>query len=241
MDSFRLRAITKRAFICLLAAFAAATAGAAAAPDPTEITASGTGSVSLPPDMAIVEAAVETNSADANGAIAQNNVTYARIVSALERLGIARADVSLSYYNVSYNPRPSGTPPTPASDRYGYTVSRNFSVKVRAIRDAGRVSDACIAAGATAINGVSFGLSNTSAARGQATAKAVAEARTNAETVAAAAGLRIVAIKSIELSGGPGPGPVPLMRAATANPPTQFDQSNVNVSVSVSIVFLAEP
>jgi uncharacterized protein len=240
MDRSRFGAITNRLVICLLAAFAAASAGALAAPDPTEITASGVGTVALPPDMAVVEAAVETNSNDANGAIAQNNASYARIVAALEKLGIARADIALSYYNVSYNPPPRVAPPNPSGDRYGYTVSRNFSVKVRALSTAGRVSDACIAAGATSINGVSFGLSDPAAARREATAKAVAEARSNAQAVAAAAGLRIVSIKSIELGGGPGP--VPLMRvAAAANPPTQFDQSNVNVSVSVSVVFLAEP
>lgn len=231
----------KRTSICLLAAFAVLTSGASAAqPETTEIAASGTGSVSLPPDVATLSATVETNSENADDAISQNNARYERIVSALQNVGVARGDIALSFYNVNYNPRPQVMPVPPTGERYGYTVSRNFSVKVRRIASAGRASDAAIGAGATAINGITFGLSDPSRARGQATAKAVAQARENAQAVADAAALRIVRIKSIEL-GGAGE-PVPLMRAAPMKAiSTEFDQSSVNVTVTVSVIFVAEP
>ncbi len=231
-----------RTFICVVAALGLATTAALAAPsDATEITVSGTGSVSLPPNVAAVHAAVETNAPNANDAVGQNNTTYDRILSALEKLGVARSDVSLEYYNVNYNPRPTVMPPNPDGERYGYSVSRGFVVKVRDIGKAGRVADACTSSGATAINGVSFGLSDPGAARSEAAAKAVADARSNAEALARATHLRIVALKSIELGGGLAV-PVPLMRAAAVpNPPTQFDQSNVNVTISVTAVFVAEP
>ncbi len=231
----------KRTFLCLLGAFALATGGAFADPTGTQITAGGTGSVSMPPDVATVTAAVETSSQNAGDAISQNNAAYNRVVTALEKSGVTRDDIALAYYNVSYNPPPQVTPPNPTGERYGYTVSRNFSVKVRQIGDAGRVSDACMSSGATAINGVSFGLSNPAVARERATANAVAAARANAEAIARAAALRIVGIKSIAVINEPF-GPVPLMRAAAVpSAPTQFDQSNVNVTVSVSVVFVAEP
>jgi uncharacterized protein len=230
----------KRTLLSLLVLFSVGSASAAAAtPVATEIAASGTGSVALAPDLATVNAAVETTSENASDAIAQNNAIYDRIVGALLKLGIARNDVALAYYNIRYNPRPNPMPPNPTNEQYGYTVSRNFTVKVRAIGKAGTVSDACIGAGATGISGVDFGLSNPNVARARAIGEAVADARTNAEALARAAGLHVVAIKSIELGGG-GPGPVPLMRVANAANPTQFDQSNVNVSVSVNVVFLAE-
>lgn len=231
----------KLTFLCLLGAFAFATAAASAAPPSTAITAGGTGSVSMPPDVATVSASVETTAQNADDAISQNNATYNRIVAALEKSGVARGDIALTYYNVSYNPPPQVMPPNPTGERYGYTVSRSFSVKVRQIGSAGRVSDACMSSGATAINGVSFGLSNPATAREQATAKAVAEARANAAAIARAAALRIVGIKSINLTSEPS-GPVPLLRAAAMPAaPTQFDQSNVNVTVSVSVEFVAEP
>jgi uncharacterized protein len=231
----------KRTFICLLVALAVtANAVSAAQTGATEVTASGTGSVSLPPDMATVNAGIDTNAANANDAISQNNAVYNRVVESLTKLGIARGDIALAYYNVGYNPRPRNASPN-SDERYGYTVSRSFAVKVREIGKAGAVSDASVAAGATGINGVSFGLADPAAARSQATTRAVAEARANAGALAQAAGLHITAIKSIELGGAPS-GPVPMMRmAAGPSTPTQFDQSNVNVSVSVTVVFLAEP
>ncbi len=102
----------KRTFICLLAAFAVITASAAAAqPGTTEITATGTGSITMAPDMATVDAGVDTNAANANDAISRNNVIYERVVAALERLGIARGEIALAYYNVNYNPPPRTAQP----------------------------------------------------------------------------------------------------------------------------------
>jgi hypothetical protein len=169
-----------------------------------------------------------------------NNAAYDRIVAALEKAGVARTDVTLSSYNVNYNPKPHVLPPNAGGERYGYTASREFNVKVRDIAKAGRVADACTSSGATSINGVTFGLADSSGPRAEATRKAVDDARTNAEALAAAAHLRIVSIKSVELQGS-GVNPQPLMRMAAANAPTQFDQSNVNVAVSVSVTFLAQP
>jgi uncharacterized protein YggE len=231
----------KRTFICLLAALAIATVCVLPARAlATEITATGTGSVSLAPNMATVNSAIETNAERADDAIAQNNAIYDRVVATLTKLGIERNDITLSYYNINYNPRPKIMPPNTSEERYGYTVSRSFAVKVRRIGDAGRVSDACMSSGASAINGVSFGLSDATVARDRATERAVTEARANADAIARAAALRIVGVKSIELGGGPSGTPVPMMRAV-ANAPTQFDQGNVNVSVSVTVVFLAAP
>jgi uncharacterized protein YggE len=206
----------------------------------SEITASGSGSVSLAPNMATVNGGVESNAESADDAIAQNNAIYNRIVASLTKLGIARSDITLAYYNINYNPRPKVMPPNSVEERYGYTVSRGFAAKVRRIGDAGRVSDACMSAGASSINGVSFGLADPAVARDQATHRAVADARANAEAIARAANLHIVGVKSIELSSPIGP-PVPLMRAAAANVPTQFDQGNVTVTVSVTVVFRAAP
>lgn len=231
----------KRTLICLLAGFAALSSGTIALAAPTtEISASGSASISLPPDIATVSAVVETTSENANDAIARNNAVYDRIVAALEKLGITRGDITLAYYNIRYNPRPNPAPTNPSNEQYGYTVSRNFAVKVRSIGKAGAISDACIGAGATGINGVDFGLANPKVARARAIDGAVSDARDNAEAIARAAGLHIVGLKSIELGGG-APGPIPMARMAAVNEPTQFDQSNVNVTVSVNVVFIAQP
>jgi uncharacterized protein YggE len=234
----------KRTFLCLLATLSlTGSIAAAAQPAITEIATSGIGSVSLPPDTATVTAMVETNAPSASDASSQSNQIYDRVVAGLAKLGIARDDISLTYYNVRYNPRPQVVPADVSGERFGYTVSRSFRVKVRKIGEAGAVTDACIASGATSISGVYFGLSNSDAARAQAITKAVANARGNASDLARTAGLRIVSIKSIELAdnGYVAPqGMIARVETGTAAP-TDFDQSNVAVVVSVKIVFIAEP
>jgi hypothetical protein len=234
----------KRTFLCLLVTFFF-TGGSASAAQPviTEITTSGTGSVSLPPDTATVMAIVETNAPSASDASSQSNQIYDHVVAALAKLGIAREDIVLSYYNVRYNPRPQVVSPDRSGERFGYTVSRSFRVKVRKIGEAGAVTDACIDSGATSITGVHFGLSSSDTARAQAITKAVANARGNAEALAHTAGLRIVAIKSIDLADGGYVGPQGMIaRVETAGAtPTDLDQSNVDVIASVRVIFLAEP
>ncbi|HEY2475851.1 MAG TPA: SIMPL domain-containing protein [Candidatus Cybelea sp.] len=233
----------KRTFFCLLTAFLASTGCAFAIQSGvTNITATGTGTVSLPPDMATVSAAVETTAARAEDAVSQNNQIYDRVVASLGRLGIARNDITLAYYNVNYNPAPpQGTTSNPGGERYGYTVSRSFNVKVRSIGKAGAVSDASVAAGATSINGVSFGLADPSGARAQAIAKAESDARNAAGALARTANLRIVSIKNMELQNGFVGGPVPLGAMARTSAPTVLDQSNVSVTASVTVVFIAQP
>ncbi len=241
MDSNR---IMKRTFVCLLAAFLL-TGGLATAAQSgiTEISASGTGSVSLPPDVATVRADLQTNAVTANDAVSQNNAIYDRIVAGLAKLGIAPIDVALDYYNVRYFPRPQVAPAISTGEQYGYTVTRNFEVTVRKIASAGTVTDACIDAGATGINGVSFGLSDATAARMQAITKAIADARANAETIARSAGLRIVSIKSIAYPDNGFAGPTGMIAHVTARSgvPTNLDQSNISENASVRVVFLAEP
>jgi uncharacterized protein YggE len=224
------------AFLLLLAALPA---GAA---EPTELSVTGTGSVTLPPDVATVAATVETNADSVANAIGQNNARYDRVVAALTRMGIARDDIRLSNYNVNYNPKPQVVSPDNNGVRYGYTVSRDFSIKVRKISEAGKAVDACTSAGATGIDGVSFGLADPATARIRATEMAVADARAHAETLARAAQLRLVSLKSLSLGGGPiAPQPMMRMAAGAMAPSTQLDQSDVSVTVSVDAVYLANP
>ncbi len=232
----------KRSVLCLLAAFFVASGGAVAASSgETEIMASGTGTVWVAPDVGNVNATIDTNAPTATDALDKNNQAYDYVVAALRGLGIARTDIALRSYNVSYNPPPRVMPPAPTGERYGYTVSRSFAVKVRDIGKTGTVTDACIGAGATAINNVGFTLGDPDAWRPQAIAAAVLVARKNAEMVARAASLHIVGIKSIEILGAsyPGPGGQMIARATAKN--SAFDQGSIDVEATVTVIYLAQP
>ena len=114
----------KRTFICLLAALAVATSAVSAAQSgATEVTASGTGKRLHAARSCDLDVSVETNAPSASDATAQNNARYDRVVAAIAKLGIARTDIAMTYYNVSFNPPPRVTQPT-SSERYSATPSR---------------------------------------------------------------------------------------------------------------------
>ena len=219
--------------------------GIASAAQTTTISVAGTSSVTMVPDQATVNASVVTTASTASQAVSENNSRYDAIVSAIARTGIKRDDITLTYYNVNYVPRPQQTPANPSPyDRYGYTVSRSFAVKVRAMDRAGSVVDAATSAGTTNIESVTFGLSNPDTARSKATRDAVNDARAKAEELARAAGLRITGIRSMELEGPPGiirPMVMAREAAPAASAPTVFDAGNVTVTANVTVVFSAAP
>ncbi len=232
--------------LVLFAVFVAAAGGIAGAAQSTAISVVGNATVTMVPDQATVNASVITTESSASQAVSENNSRYGAITAALVRAGINRDDVTLSYYNVNYVPRPNANamPANPSpDDRYGYTVTRSFAVKVRSIDRAGAVVDAATAAGATNIDSVSFGLANADRARAQAARKAVDDARAKAEDLAKAAGLHITGIRSIEFEAAPGIiRPMAMAKeAGPAQAPTVFDSGDVNVTANVTVVFSAAP
>ncbi len=199
----------------------------------TQITVTGTGVVTLAPDQAVVSASVETyDGHSASVAVSDNASAYDRIVTAVVALGVARNDVALSSYDVSYTP--------PPDDRSGYTVDRSFTVKVRQLALAGRVVDAATLAGAMRV-GVSFGLSDTTNASHEALQRAVADATATAGAIASAAHLRIVGIATIAAGYAFVPAPQALRMMAAPATPTQFDAGTTSVRETVNVVFLAKP
>lgn len=228
--------------LALLAMLLVICAASAPAATITHITVTGEGTVAVTPDQAAVRASIETTADRAQDAVSQTNVTYMRAVDAVVALGVTRSDVTLAYYNLNYNPRPTvnageNIPP----GRYGYTVTRAFDVKVRDVNKAGTVVDALTRAGVSNIESVSFTTADPSRARSEATAKAMADARAKAQDAARAAGLRITGISRITYGGAPTV--QPMMRAAvmSAPAPTVFDAGSVTVSVSLTVVYLATP
>lgn len=196
----------------------------------------------MQPDIAVVNAMLQTHDpANAAAATGQNEAIYERIVAAVTALGVARDDITLSYYNVNYV-----APPPNERDQasYGFSVNRSFAIKVRRIALAGRVVDAAIEAGATNINGVTFGLADMSAASNEAMQRAVADATQRAQALARDAGLHVVGIASMVVGANYSPFPVArlaVMAAPAPEPPTTFDSGNATVNVTVTMVFLAKP
>ena len=154
-----------------------------------------------------------------------------RIVDALKHSGVASADIQTSEVSLSPRMNPNGT------DVVGYTASNSVSVTVRKLADAGDVVDAAVGAGANQVYGPNLLASDQDAAYRTALKAAVAQARSKAETLAAAAGRSLGAITAISEEGGAMPVPFAAGAAKDATVPIEPGTQKIEATVSVTFAF----
>lgn len=237
------RRLTVLAF--LLLAVAPAAAAPAKGASVTTITVMGQGSASHAPDFATVGAAILTTDDDSTKATSDNNSRYDALKAALAPLG---AEIETSYYNVNYNPAPQQPVPRPAGyyPRYGYTVSRQLQIKVTSIASIGAVVDAIIHTGSTSVSNVTYGVNDQRALFAVALKNAMLDARSQAEALATAAGVRVIHLKSVQSGYNGGPIRYMGMPAPTAAPmpagvPTNLQPSDVHVNATITAVYDVGP
>ncbi len=204
------------------------------------LTLSAQGEVRARPDMATVGTGVETRAQTARDAMAQNAAQMERLVAALLKAGIERKHIQTSSINLSpqYDYSNSGQPP-----RFiGYQASNQLSVVAHDLARLGSLIDAMVAAGATNINGPSFGVVDDGALLRQAREKALDEAKARAQFYAARAGYRTVRLVSISEQGGGYPVPMPMMAMAkeAAAPATPIEPGQIATSVTLSVQYVME-
>ncbi len=231
------------ALLTLLAGTLPAAAAAPGDPAPPALAVSGQGSVERAPDRVTVALGIVTNDDSAARATSANNAVYDALRAKLAALGLAGTALRTTSYNVAFNPRPP-RPDTSFPQRYGYVVTREVSVADERTDRAGALIDAAVAAGASNVNGVSFGLRDERGAYRAALAAAVADAQEQARALAAAAHLRLGRILEIAPAGGAvqPPRPYALARGvAAAAVPTEIQSSDLTVRASVSVTYAIEP
>ena len=212
------------------------------------------------PDLALFSAGVVTQARTATEATAENSRRMDAVVAALRRAGIAERDVQTSA--ISLQPRYSNpeleaqlrarqarepyiAPAQPEAPRIiGYEARNSVQVRVRRLREMGRIIDTLIGAGANQVDGPSFTLDEPRAALDEARTEAVATARQRAELYARAAGMRVARILSITEAGGFYPvqdivvtGRLASLAAPPPPPPTPVAPGELTLGVNVSVQF----
>lgn len=170
------------------------------------------GEVRSAPDEATIGAGVVTQAPTARAAIEANNVTMQRLVAAIRAAGIEGG--ALRTRELSVRPRYSRPPrrtdgrgddPDDFAPRIvGYDASNRVAAELRDTARLPALLDAMTGAGANQIDGPNFALADPRPAGLLARQRAVAEARAQAETLAAAAGMRIARTLRISERGGSG-------------------------------------
>jgi hypothetical protein len=151
--------------------------------------------VSARPDRAQIDMGVSTHAPSSQQAANDNARQVDAVLAAVRK---AAPQATLKTVNYSINPtyqfHPTGEPPTAT----GFDASNIVQVTIDELTQVSAVLDAAAQAGANQIRGVQFMLRDEQAARAEALRKAAAQARSEADVLAAALSLRVVRVLSVE-------------------------------------------
>jgi len=166
-----------------------------AAPQRT-LNVTGAGQVSLTPDIAYIYVGVHSENASASDAMTENNSRTQVMIEALKKAGIDEKDIRTTNFSIwrqdKYDPltgQPSGVKV--------YSVDNTVYVTVRKLDSLGSLLDTLVKAGANNINSIQFDVADKTAAIKQARDAAVQDAKTQAQELAAVAGVTLGEITSV--------------------------------------------
>jgi hypothetical protein len=228
---------------------AATPALAAHRPSVPVISVSGTGDVQSAPDVALVDAGVTSSGTTAGDALAANTKAMSGLIATLKAEGIDAKDIQTSQFSVNPQyvyPDKDASGNTPPPRIVGYQVQNGVSVEVRKLAGLGDILDKIVGVGANTINNISFSVAEPGSLLVEARKAAFADARSKAETYAAAAGGQLGDIISIDESQQAPNMPMPMrgkaMFAAAAAPvPIEAGQLGYDVNVSVRWELKSKP
>lgn len=205
------------------------------------ISVSGTGTVTLQPDVADLHLGVLASKSTVKAAQAAAASSMTGVIAALKALGIDVKDIQTS--NVSLQPTYDYTNGNNPPRITGFQMSNSVTVTVRDLTRLGAAIDNSLAAGATSLDSVNFRVNDETAAESQARQAAMTEARAKADTLAASAGVTISGVASIAETSSPIGVPMPYAMTGAAAPDmaklaTPIQSGTNDVTITVSVVYL---
>jgi uncharacterized protein YggE len=160
------------------------------------LSAAGTGTANLVPDIAYLYFGVHTEKLTATEAVAENNTQTQTVIQALTEFGIDAKDIRTSNFSIwpmdKYDPA-SGMP----TGEKTYAVDNTVYVTVRDLETLGDLLDTVVQAGANTVQSIQFDVADKDEALKTARAEAVKDAAEKAQELAAAAGVELGELQSV--------------------------------------------
>ncbi len=203
--------------------------------DEHTISVTGTGTVTVKPDVADVRLGVSVQKPTVKEAQAAAAQQMEAAVAAIKKTGVAADDIKTTTVALSpvYDYSQGGQ-----QKLLGYQFSNQVAVTIRDISKVADVIDGAIAAGANTVDGVTFRVNNPVAAESKARDAAMADAKSRAQALASAAGVRITGVASIVETSSPAPMPIAMPAAGAMkdsySTPISTGTNDVVVTVAVS-------
>lgn len=192
---------------------------------------SGDASVSKKPDTAFVYAGVESQQSTAAAAQSDLATKAANLIARIKALGVPDKDLNTSGYAVGPIYTPSGQTIS------GYRASEQLQVTWHDVNNVGKPLDAIVQEGGATNVGASFGLADPKAAQAEARTLAIADARSRAQAMATAAGIRLGAVVRVTDLTSSGLPSARFDVGAAAPATTQLPVGELTVAVTVEVDF----
>jgi uncharacterized protein len=224
----------------LFGSFAPLAASAEGSTPLSSIRVTGASTVTANPDRANVDVGVVTQAPQSQNAVSQNARTFNAVMVALRKAFGPHADIkALSYsLNPDYQYHASGGTPTIT----GYTATNVVRVTIDDLGRIGDVIDTATRAGANRVPSIQFALRDEEGVRTQALREAAVKAKAEADSLAAALGLKVNRILTVE-EGGPVMVPVRQVAFARAesSAATQIQPGAIEVNANVTLTVEVSP
>ena len=200
------------------------------------ITVTGTGLVTLTPDIAYISIGVHSQDASASVALTQNNTSALAVIDAIKAAGVADKDIQTTNFSVY---------PQQQYDTNGkitgilYMVDNTVYVTVRDLTKLGSLLDASVTAGANNINSISFDVADKTGALSQARQAAVTNARKQADELTSATDVLLGDVQTITYSDSTPPITIQYARAdvAAGGGSVPVQSGSMQITTTVTIVY----
>ncbi len=203
----------------------------------------GKGTVEIEPEYARMSASVSHTADTAANAQAIVDRVMSRLLAGVDDLPVA-AD-SIDAGQIRIQPRYRWNPRSEAQEFQGYEAIRALAFKLTSLDSLGEALQMLTEQGATTVDAPQYGSSQTEDARIRALAIAYGNAKTDAQTLATAAGLTLGIPDNISTGAQRAPVFRTMNRAApaamSAEMAPEYEPGQLSVSASVSVVFSATP
>lgn len=203
---------------------------------PASITAVGTATVSVPPDLARVDVSVFTQGATAQDASTANATQTSAVIAALQ--GLLGGNANIKTVNYSLSPVYNNPPPGQNAMIIGYSVTNTVEITLTDLTKIGATIDTAIQSGANRVQGISFGLQDRNPPTAQALKAAAVSAMMQAGAIAAGLNVHTGAVlhasEGVNLSS-------PVLGVATPTSSTPIETGLVVVQASVTLEVAITP
>jgi uncharacterized protein len=228
--------------LLVLAVLGAYTLGARdrSGPGAESVTVSGSGKVTVVPDLLIADLTVKVTRPTNAAALSAGNRVQAKVTEALEKAGVAKKDIRTTSFSV----HPHYVYDGKGERQEGYDAEHSLRVYARDLDTAGRVIGDAVTAGGNAvqIQSTRLTLSDKSEAMGEARENAVKDARSRAKVYATAADRGLGAVVKIKEQSAnadfrPLANDMDLESATLAKSVVPIEPGEQKLTVSVQVVF----